>query len=270
MVAGQALLAANILPAAAAIPGAVVLAVAIAATTSRFLAEPPVPGARTIDPPVKPEPLDRHRLVGRLINGVAHDLNNMLATALGGLELMERRTDEPERVLALARRSMEAIEKAATLTSGLARFARREQLPPRPTDLNALIAGLQPLITCALGRRIRLVTELEAGLCSAHADAAALEAALLRICFAARAALANGGQIALATRGVVEMPSVTVTGLSVVVTIDGTRVEVAELDLGDARLAAAAAGAALHFVRRDADERGGFVREVSLVLPPAP
>lgn len=269
MVAGQALLAADILPAAAAIPGAVLLAAAIAATAPRLLAPRHVPGARAIDRPLKPEPLDRHRLVGQLIGGVVHDLNNLMATALGGLELMERRADEPERVLVLARRSMDAIDRAAALTSSLARFARREQLPPRPTDINALITDLQPLIACALGRRIRLITELEADLCRAYADAAALEAALLGICFAARAALTEGGQIALATRGVVEMPSVTATGLSVLVTIDGIRVEVVELDLGDARLAAAAAGAALHLARRESGEHHGSVREVSLVVPRA-
>lgn len=266
MVVGQALLAANILPAAVAIPGAIVLAGAIALIASRLAAPPRAPGARRVDHTVKAEPLNRHRLIGQFINGFVHDLNNLLATALGGLELMERRTDDPERLLVLAKRSMEAIDKAANLTSTLARFARREQLPPQPTDVNALLADLQPLIACMLGRRIRLVIELERGLCNAHADAAALEAALLDICHAARAALDGGGQIAFATRGVVEMPSITVSGLSIVVTIEGTRAELAELDLGNARLAAAAAGAAFHLARRDGGEPAGLVREIWLVL----
>lgn len=267
LVAGQALLAAHVLPAAAAIPGSVVIAFAIGAAARRLVAPPHEAGERTVDRPRATEPLDRHRLVGQLIGGVAHDLNNMLATALGALELMERRADDPERVLVLAKRSIEAIDKAAALASSLVRFARRERLSPRPTDINAVIADLRPLITCALGRRIRLVTELEADLRHGHTDAAALEAALLGICFAARAALADGGQIALTTRRVAEMPAVTVTGLSIVVTIGDTRLEVTDLDLGDARLAAAAAGAALQITRREGSEREALVQEISLVVP---
>lgn len=264
LVAGQVLLAAHVLPATAAIPGSVVIAFAIAAVARRLSGPPHGPGERAADRPGAAEPLDRQRLVGQLISGVAHDLNNMLATALGALELMERRADDRERVLVLATRSIEAIDRAAALASSLVRFARRERLAPRPTDINALVADLQPLITCALGRRIRLVTELEADLCHGHTDPAALEAALLGICLAARAALADGGQIALATRGVVGMPSVSVTGLSVVVTIVGAQLEVADLELGDARLAAAAAGAALQLTRREGSER-----EIALIVPRA-
>ena len=268
LVAGQALLAANILPVAAAIPGSVLIALVIGAAAQRVLASRHGPGERAFGHYARAaEPLDRPRLVGQLIGSVAHDLNNMLATALGALELMERRADDRERVLVLAKRSIGSIDKAAALTANLARFARRERLAPRPTDINALIADVQPLIACALGRRIRLATELQADLCQGLTDAAALEAALLGICLAARAALADGGQIALATRGVVEMPSVAVTGLSVVVTIGGTRLEITELDLGDVRLAAAAAGAALHLGRDEERGREGFVREISLVVP---
>ncbi len=267
MIAGQALLAANILSAPAAILGGLALALVIAGAASRLLAPSRRTGSRRDDRPSAGEPLNRHRLVGQIINGVAHDLNNMLATALGGLELMERRADDPERVLVLAQRSIEAVEKAARLTASLARFARREQLPPRPTDVNALVADLQPLIASALGKRIHLLTELEADLCHAQADAAGLEAALLGICLAARAAIAEGGQVALATRQGADMPSVTLTGLSIIVSIEGASVEMAELDLSDVRSAALAAGAALNLGRRDGREREGSVPEISLIVP---
>lgn len=266
MVAGQALLAAGILAAPAAILGAVAIALGIAAVASHLAARPQRTETRDSDRSALTGTVDRHRLVGQIISGVAHDLNNMLATALGGLELMERRADDPERVLVLARRSMEAVEKAARLTGSLARFARREQIAPRPTDVNALIADLQPLIASALGRRIRLMIELESDLCHAHADAAGLEAALLGICLAARPAIAEGGQIALATRGEGAVPSVTVSGLSIIVSIESTRVQAAELDLSDVRRTAAAAGAALNVHWREGREREGSMAEISLIL----
>lgn len=144
---------------------------------------------------------ERQRLMGQLAGGLAHDFNNLLATVLGCLELMERRLQDPERLCALIKRASDAVERAAKLTSGLVHFARRQPQPPRPTDVNALVNELSPLIASALGRRVRLLTELAPSFGPVHADPAGLEAALLGICLAARAAIPESGRITLSTRG---------------------------------------------------------------------
>lgn len=141
----------------------------------------------------------RDRLVGQLTGGVAHDFNNVLATVLGCLELMERRIENPDRLRVLIQRATEAVERAAELTSALAQFARRPPEPARALDVNDVVTRLHPLIGSALGRRVRLTTEFAPAIPPVHADLTALEAAILGCCLAARHALANGGQIGLTT-----------------------------------------------------------------------
>jgi signal transduction histidine kinase len=62
--------------------------------------------------------------VGQLAGGVAHDFNNMLATIMGCLELMERRLDQGReaddtRLRRLIERATDAVQRGAQLTSRL-------------------------------------------------------------------------------------------------------------------------------------------------------
>lgn len=140
---------------------------------------------------------DRQRLVGRLAGGVAHDFNNLLATVLGCLELMERRTGDPERLQALIKRASDAVERAAGLTSGLVHFARRNEAVPHQLDLTETVRGIAPLLASALGRRIRFQTELAADTPRIKADQMLVESCLTALCLAARDVLPDGGEITL-------------------------------------------------------------------------
>ncbi|MBN8906087.1 MAG: response regulator, partial [Rhodospirillales bacterium] len=159
--------------------------------------------------------------IGQLSGGIAHDFNNLLATILGSLELMERRvsagTSDPtntDRLRTLIERAIGAVQRGAQLTSGLLAFSRREPMPARPTDLNALIADLATLATSTLGRRIRLTTELTPSLWPAMVDPSQIEAAILNLCLNARDAMPDGGMLTIRTGNVVIDPSSSAPDLS--------------------------------------------------------
>jgi len=175
----------------------------------------------------------RQQIAGQLAGAVAHDLNNLFATILGCLELMERRFEDPDRLRILIKRSSDAVERAASLTSRLAQFARRQEQPKALADINTLIADLMPLIASALGRRVRVAAETYSNPAFAHVNLAGLEATLLALCVAARAALPETGHVTLATQ---------VSGSGVAVSVAATGPGIHQVDVARARHIASAAG----------------------------
>jgi len=160
-------------------------------------------GAREA-PPDGASPLigaDRDQLVGQLVGGLAHDFNNMLATVLGCLELMERRLADPDRLRALITRATSAVERAAGLNTALVQFSRREPEAPRAAPLADSVQRVMPLIASALGRRAQLVVDLPDSSPSIEADPGVLDAAVIALCLAARRALPEGGEVRLTAAG---------------------------------------------------------------------
>jgi signal transduction histidine kinase len=195
-----------------------------------------LPGHETSSSQAADASASRQQMAGHLAGTVAHDLNNLFATILGCLELMERRVEDPDRLRVLIKRSSDAVERAASLTSRLAQFAQRQEQPKTLADINTLIADLMPLIASALGRRIRVSAETSSTPAPAHVDLAGLEATLLALCMAARAALPEMGHITLATQ-------VSELGVAVSVAVIGPGLN--QLDVTHAHRIASTAGLAV-------------------------
>jgi PAS domain S-box-containing protein len=139
--------------------------------------------------------------VGQLTGGLAHDFNNLLTGISGSLELMsmrleQGRTSDVDRYMQAAQG---ATKRAAALTHRLLAFSRRQTLAPRPTDVNALVAGMSELIQRTVGPAIRVDTVEGADLWTAIVDAPQLENALLNLCINARDAMPGGGTITVET-----------------------------------------------------------------------
>ncbi len=146
--------------------------------------------------------------VGQLAGGIAHDYNNMLATVLGNLELMERRMAsnprewadaDVERMARLIGRATGAVQRGGQLTSRLLAFSRRQRLAARPTDVNRLVGELITLATSTLGRRVRVAFQPSDDLWPALVDPSQVEAAILNLCLNARDAMPDGGQLTITT-----------------------------------------------------------------------
>ena len=94
--------------------------------------------------------------VGQLTGGVAHDFNNLLTVIMGGLDSIKREIDKESdvdvrRLSRMQALAFQAAERAATLTSRLLAFARRQPLAPKPINLNKLVGGLADLLQRTLG-----------------------------------------------------------------------------------------------------------------------
>lgn len=133
--------------------------------------------------------------VGQLTGGLAHDFNNLLAGIGGGLELLglrieQGRTDGLGRYITA---SQDAVRRAASLTHRLLAFSRRQTLDPTPTDMNALVRGLESLLRGTVGPGIDLVFGLQPDLWLTRVDANQLENAILNLCINARDAMHDRG-----------------------------------------------------------------------------
>ncbi len=139
--------------------------------------------------------------VGQLTGGIAHDFNNLLTVIVGSLEMLRRRIEQkkPERLDHFIGIAMSAAERASALTHRLLAFARRQPLDPRPTEVNALIAGMDDLLRRTLSEATVLSVEPSPIPCAALCDAHQLENAILNLVINARDAMPDGGRLTLAT-----------------------------------------------------------------------
>jgi len=139
--------------------------------------------------------------VGQLTGGLAHDFNNLLTGIIGSLELLERRFEqrrlgEIDRYLNAAKG---AAKRAAALTHRLLAFSRRQTLDPKPTNVNALAAGMEELIRRTMGPEITVEVVAAIGLWRTLVDPHQLENALLNLCINARDAMPDGGRLTVET-----------------------------------------------------------------------
>ncbi|GJD55733.1 PAS domain S-box protein [Methylobacterium dankookense] len=139
--------------------------------------------------------------VGQLTGGLAHDFNNLLTGISGSLELMQTRVSQG-RLTDLDRymtAAQGASKRAAALTHRLLAFSRRQTLDPKPTNVNALIHGMEELIRRTVGPAIQIEVVGAAGLWPALVDPPQLENALLNLCINARDAMPCAGRITIET-----------------------------------------------------------------------
>ena len=136
--------------------------------------------------------------IGQLTGGVAHDFNNLLTVISGNLEILERRLKEPEN-REILNEAQEASKLGAELSKRLLAFGRRQPLNPKPTNLNALAAGMVELLRRSLGEVIEIEIRLSERLPLIMADPGQIENALLNLAINARDAMTNGGLLVIET-----------------------------------------------------------------------
>jgi PAS domain S-box-containing protein len=142
--------------------------------------------------------------VGQLTGGLAHDFNNLLTGVTAGLELLQKRIKQG-RLADLDRyigAAQGAARRAASLTQRLLAFSRRQTLDPRPTDVSALVAGMEEFIQRSVGPHLRLRLSCAADLWTVLVDGHQLENALLNLCINARDAMPDGGDLTIAAANV--------------------------------------------------------------------
>jgi len=137
--------------------------------------------------------------VGQLAGGIAHDFNNLLTVIMGySAMLMDSAEEDPELADPL-RQISQAAERAAGLTRQLLMFSRQNRGNPANVRLDAVVAGVEPMIRRLIGEDIRFaVRAVEPGGVT-RADQGLLEQVIVNFAVNARDAMPNGGCLGIET-----------------------------------------------------------------------
>ena len=94
--------------------------------------------------------------LGQLAGSVAHDFNNLLGVIIGYSELLSSRLENSEGQIGDHdwKPSRRPEMRAASLTSQLLAFSRRQVLQPRVLNLNSLVAETQKMLQRLMGEDI--------------------------------------------------------------------------------------------------------------------
>ena len=150
-----------------------------------------------------------HKLeaIGTLAGGVAHDFNNILMAITGFCDLLEdslkRGTDGWSEVKEIRT----AAARAASLTSQLLAFGRRQRLRYQVLDLNGLLSDMAGMLRRLLGDHVSLELAVQPGLAAIKADPGQVQQVIMNLAVNARDAMPAGGTLRIATKHVTECPA---------------------------------------------------------------
>lgn len=148
--------------------------------------------------------------LGQLTGGVAHDFNNLLMIISGNLHRIKREVTSERGRLALDAVET-AAQRAASLTSQLLTFARRQSVNPQTIEVADRITSLRAVLTSALGSMIELNVDIAPELWPIYVDPSEFETALINLVVNARDAMTEGGALTVAARNAPEIDQVVVS-----------------------------------------------------------
>ena len=142
--------------------------------------------------------------VGRLAGGVAHDFNNLLTVINGYSDLLLAKLNVNDPLRGSVEEVHKAGVRAAALTQQLLAFSRKQILQPRLLDLNAVVAGMRPMLARLVGEDVKLRVELHPDPVTICADPSQLEQVVMNLAVNSRDGMPNGGKLLIET-AVVEL-----------------------------------------------------------------
>jgi two-component system, cell cycle sensor histidine kinase and response regulator CckA len=132
----------------------------------------------------------RMEAVGLIAGGVAHDFNNLLMVIMSAAETSDARARDDIR---------EAARRGVSLTRQLLAFSGRKQADPRPTDINAAIEALRPMLARVLGEDVVLDLRLAPQRAVVVIDVGQLDQVIVNLAVNARDAMPKGGTLTVST-----------------------------------------------------------------------
>jgi two-component system, cell cycle sensor histidine kinase and response regulator CckA len=160
--------------------------------------------------------------VGQLAGGVAHDFNNLLTTVGAFVELAQEELPANARVREYLDGVLSATARGAELTQQLLAFARKKIVQPEPTDLNAVLTRMAPMLRRLVGEHITVELGLAPQLGAVKVDLGSIEQVIINLIVNARDAMPNGGRLLLDTHETDDADSVDGTCVAMSVTDTGT------------------------------------------------
>ena len=139
----------------------------------------------------------RLQAVGTLAGGVAHEVNNALQVTLGFGTFVLQALGPTHPQATDMRVALLSAERAARVSQQLLAFARRQVTQPRPVDLPALVADLQPVLQQLLGADKLLALGAATDRPVIYADVAQVQQVLINLVANARDASETGGTVTI-------------------------------------------------------------------------
>jgi CheY-like chemotaxis protein len=141
---------------------------------------------------------EKMQALTRLAGGVAHRFNNMLSAILATTDLTLESAGLDAEVRSDLQDIRDAAKRAASLTRQLIAFSGSQSMVQRPTQVNDIVAGLEPMLAHVIPHETSLTLDLQSSETIA-ADPVRLEQTLLTLVLNAAEAVALGGTIRIAT-----------------------------------------------------------------------
>jgi two-component system, cell cycle sensor histidine kinase and response regulator CckA len=140
--------------------------------------------------------------VGLLAGGIAHDFNNLLTAITGysDLTLKKLRPDDP--LSGNIREIRDAGDRAASLTSQLLAFSRKQVLKPEILNLNAVIEKMEKMLRRIVRESIEFQVVLDPALGNIKADPGQMEQVIVNLVVNARDAILGGGRLMIKTENI--------------------------------------------------------------------
>jgi two-component system NtrC family sensor kinase len=138
--------------------------------------------------------------LGQLAAGVAHELNNPLATILLYSETLEKEVPDDDPTQNDLKKIVSETKRCKRIVSDLLNFARQNQVIAQPTDIHAIIQNLLDMAP----RRIKtvpveFVTDLDPNLPTIEGDPSQLRQVLLNLMTNAVESMPEGGTVTVRT-----------------------------------------------------------------------
>jgi two-component system cell cycle sensor histidine kinase/response regulator CckA len=137
--------------------------------------------------------------LGRMAGTVAHDFNNMLTAILGFSHSALESLDDTSPVWDDLQEIVNAGNKAASLTSQLLTFSRRQRTRMEPLGLNEMLASSEAMLRKTLGPGHLLNLRPAPSLPDIIGDRSQMEQVILNLVVNARDAMASHGTITVRT-----------------------------------------------------------------------
>jgi signal transduction histidine kinase/ActR/RegA family two-component response regulator len=134
--------------------------------------------------------------LGQMAGGVAHDFNNILATIVGSLDVLERNGADQAHSPTLQRMRL-ASEHANHLVRDLLAFARNDRLPAQDYDAHDAVERAVELLRHLLGPDCTLTLDLSAERSGVRGDPHQLQGAIMNLVVNARDAMGGSGCISV-------------------------------------------------------------------------
>jgi len=141
----------------------------------------------------------RMESMGRLVTGVAHDLNNILAPILISIDLLRKKLQDEEYLKMLAKAEANA-QRGADIIKQMLWFSRGLSGQRVPVDLKHLVEEMARFVSETFHRSITVEKNIATDLWPVVGDIAQLHQVLLNLCTNARDAMPGGGTLTLGIR----------------------------------------------------------------------